>query len=96
MLCKKKIYFFSKDIFFKDTPFLQLVSELIVSHVNASPGCIYVQSEISYVPRKPEYMEEEARRQSFSANSRFNRIRAGFQFGLRKIDKTLTRRFICF
>ena len=54
-------------------------SDIIIDHVNSSPDCILMQSEINYEPRRPEYFSVEARRRSFIDSERFGRIRPGFQ-----------------
>jgi len=54
-------------------------SGLIQTHTTMSPDCVYIQSEINYEPKRPNYATPEARELSFSENERFGRIRAGFQ-----------------
>ena len=52
---------------------------LMGSHINVSPDCIYVQSEINYIPDKIPFSTVTARKASFQSNQRFATIRSRFQ-----------------
>ena len=51
---------------------------MITNHINDSPFCPLVQSEINFIPRNPECTTKQSRILTFSLNTRFSRRRAGF------------------